>query len=68
MANQYQQQLDNVMRHQLSRGEFIKYIGVAVLGVVGVTSFLKNLHENVRPAGKHSARQLSDYGMSNYGH
>ena len=67
MANQYQQQLDNIMKHQVSRSEFIKYIGVAALGIVGVTSFLRNLHESVRPSTSRPAQQLSDYGMSNYG-
>ena len=71
MSSQYQQQLDDIMSHEVSRSEFVKYIGVAVLGLVGVTSFLKNLHDNVQPLSKRSAKQLakqlSDYGMSDYG-
>ncbi len=54
------------MQHKVSRAEFIKYVGVALLGIVGITSFLKNLHDNIQPVAK-PASQLDGYGKSVYG-
>lgn len=67
MANQYQEQLNNVMAREVSRGEFLKLVGVAMLGVVGFVGFLKHLHE-VPPqtvSRKHSTS--GGYGGSAYG-
>lgn len=68
MGDQYKQQLDNVMQHQVSRGEFLKLVGIALLGFVGVIGFLKNLHEVVpaRAAAK-NVPVPGGYGRSAYG-
>lgn len=68
MVDQYKQQLDSVMQRQLSRGEFLKFIGIALLGLVGVIGFLKNLHEAVpaRAATKNLPAPVG-YGRSVYG-
>ena len=57
------------MQRQVSRGDFLKYIGVAFLGVIGVVGFLKNLHEIV-PGKDNTSNQVSGgagYGRSPYG-
>ena len=68
MINQYKQQLDSVMQHEVSRFEFLKLVGIALLGLVGVVGFLKNLHEIV-PAQTRSKHQVTSggYGRSAYG-
>ena len=68
MIDQYKQQLDGVMAREVSRGEFLKLVGVALLGLIGVMGVLKNLHEIVpaQTATKnHSAS--GGYGRSAYG-
>lgn len=68
MVNQYRQQLDSVMQREVSRGEFLKFIGVAALGLIGVVGFLKNLNEIVPPhmADKNQPA-VGGYGRSAYG-
>ena len=68
MVNQYKRQLDTVMQREVSRGEFLKFIGIALLGLIGIAGFLKNLHEIV-PAQTATKSQLSStgYGRSAYG-
>jgi len=65
MANQYKQQIDGIMSRDVSRGDFLKYVGVAMLSLVGFVGFLKNLHEVVPSDKKNSG---SGYGGSPYGH
>ena len=66
MANQYQKQLEDVLQREISRAEFLKFSGVAILGVVGVTGFLKNLHQSI-PTKTLQKRAVSGYGRSPYG-
>lgn len=68
MVNQYKQQLDGIMQREISRGEFLKLVGVALLGFIGVIGFFKNLHEIMpaqAPSKNHSAP--GGYGRSAYG-
>lgn len=65
MVSQYKQQLDSVMQRELSRGEFLKLIGIMLLGFVGVIGFFKNLH-GIAPA-QPSAKNPGGYGRSAYG-
>ena len=68
MVPQYKKQLDAMMRRELSRGEFLKFIGVALLGFVGVIGFLKNLHEVVPAQSSAKNHSVSGgYGRSAYG-
>lgn len=68
MVNQYKKQLDGIMRREVSRGEFLKLVGVVLLGSVGVIGFFKNLHEIV-PAQPPTNNQSTSggYGRSAYG-
>lgn len=60
-------QLDDLMRSQMSRGEFLQYTGVALLGLVGITGLLRNLHHAL-PSQKQSVQKLAaGYGRGAYG-
>lgn len=54
-----------IIEKPMNRKEFLGYIGVAILGVIGVTGMLKSLaHHN----GVSSSNIVSDgYGSTNYG-
>lgn len=66
MVDQYKKQLDGIMQREVSRGEFLKYIGVSLLGVIGVVGFFKNLHE-VMPPQPANKPAPGGYGRSAYG-
>ena len=68
MVAQYKQQFDNMMQREINRGEFLKFMGIALLGLFGVVGFIKNLHEVV-PANSSAKKHLtsSGYGRSPYG-
>ena len=69
MVGQYKQQFDNMMQREIDRGEFLKFMGIAVLGVFGVVGFIKNLHEVVPSHNSSKKHQSSSgYGRSPYGH
>ena len=65
MVDQYKQQLDSIMEREVSRGEFLKIFGAALLGLVGIVGFFRNLHEAMPPEKKRLAS--SGYGRSAYG-
>lgn len=67
MVPQYKQQLDSMMQREVSRGEFLKFIGIALLGFVGVIGFLKNLHEIVPAQTVAKKQSAGGYGRSVYG-
>lgn len=67
MANQYIKQIDNILKQEVNRAQFIKYVGVALLGMMGISSFIKNLHKSVNPSPKSAAIRTSGYGKSAYG-
>lgn len=60
-------QLDDLMQAQMSRGEFLKYAGVALLGIVGVTGLLRNLHHALPAQRQSSPKFAGGYGRSAYG-
>jgi hypothetical protein len=68
MFGHYKQQIDNMMQREINRGEFLKFLGIAMLGLFGVTGFIKNLHETI-PAHSSAKKQYmaSGYGQSPYG-
>ena len=58
---------DDLMSREVNRAEFLRYTGVALLSIVGVNSFLKNLHDNV-PGRKNTNRVAkTGYGRGGYG-
>ncbi|TAN10767.1 MAG: hypothetical protein EPN45_06265 [Rhizobiaceae bacterium] len=60
-------QLDELMQSEMSRGEFMQYIGVTLLGLIGITGLLKNLHHAL-PAQKQSMQKFAaGYGRGAYG-
>jgi hypothetical protein len=68
MVDQYKQQLDGIMQREVSRGEFLKFVGVALLGFVGVVGFFKNLHQIMPPQTTDKNHSISGgYGRSAYG-
>jgi hypothetical protein len=60
-------QMDGLMRVQLSRAEFLQYIGVVLLGVVGVTGLVKNLRRSLPGRTQTSKSMASSYGRGAYG-
>ena len=68
MVDQYKKQIDNIMAREVSRGDFLKLLGVGLLGVFGVIGFMKNLHE-ITPARSAARNQRisGGYGRSAYG-
>lgn len=67
MNEKYLEKVDNILKHEVTRAEFIKYIGVALLGMMGISSFIKNLHKNVKPNIGSTAGKAVGYGKSAYG-
>ena len=68
MLDQYKQQLDSMMKREVSRSEFLQIIGVALFGLIGVTGFLKNLHESIpAPTTGKNHPASGGYGRSVYG-
>jgi hypothetical protein len=59
-----------LLQRDVSRQEFLRYIGIAILGLVGIASMLENLH---KAFGKSQPKQISQqgkssgYGLSAYG-
>jgi hypothetical protein len=53
------------MKKEISRAEFIRYLGLVLLGLVGITGFLRNLHEIPFPGAE---KQIaSGFGKGLYG-
>lgn len=56
----------DLMQQDVSRKEFLRYIGIALLSLIGVASMLQNLHGAVNTAVP-SERQTSGYSTGVYG-
>ena len=67
MVDQYKQQVDGIMQREVSRGEFLTYVGVAMLSLVGVFGFIKNLHDIVPAHPNNKQIAAGGYGRSPYG-
>lgn len=57
---------DDLMNREINRAEFLRYTGVALLSLVGVHSFIKNLHDSIPKKGSKVAKK-SGYGGGAYG-
>ena len=55
----------DIFQQELSRKQFLQYMGVAVLGIIGVTGFMQRLRTSFGPANKTKAD--TGYGKSAYG-
>lgn len=63
MNTDVKQELENLLQQEMSRKEFLQYVGSALLVFVGVGSLMKIL--KISPAQKNSTN--SGYGSSQYG-
>lgn len=57
--------IDEFMKQEVSRKDFLRYVGVALLSMVGIANALKSLQTNVEGSHKDSAG--AGYGVSAYG-
>ena len=64
MVGQYREQLDVMMQREVSRADFLKFTGIAILGLIGVVGFFKNLNGLMAP---HKTDKSEGYGRSVYG-
>ena len=64
MVGQYREQLDVMMQREVSRADFLKFTGIAILGLIGVVGFFKNLNGLMTP---HKTDKSGGYGRSVYG-
>ncbi len=61
--------IQELLQEEISRKEFLRYIGVALLSMVGVASFLQSLASNF--SKKHVTtieHKQAGYGATPYGH
>lgn len=63
LANQF----DDLMKAPMSRSEFVQYVGVAFLGVVGVTGLMRNLRHALPSQKQPTQRFAAGYGHGAYG-
>jgi arginine exporter protein ArgO len=64
------QKVDELMQQEVSRKDFLRYVGIAFLSLIGVASMMQNLQKslNVNEIGqKQKGKGLSGYGKSVYG-
>lgn len=60
--------LNEIMQQEISRQEFLRYIGLALLSLFGVAAFLQNLSNLVGQKSTPKSEQSSaGYGMTPYG-
>lgn len=60
----------DLMEQEVSRKEFLRYVGVGLLSAVGITNIIKNLSQPLQlPTAQQPRVQksTSGYGMSPYG-
>lgn len=58
----------DIFQQEVSRKEFLQYLGLAVLGTIGVTGFLQRLNTSFTPNRQTAQVPASmGYGKSAYG-
>ena len=69
MVDEYKQQFSGIMEREVTRGEFVKFLGVLLLSMIGVIGFIRHLHEVMpaKEAAKKQAAAIAGYGRSAYG-
>lgn len=60
-------ELNNLLQREVSRKEFLRYIGIALIGLIGITSLLDNMHSVIGTPRKATEETGFDYGMTPYG-
>jgi hypothetical protein len=56
----------DLLYQEVSRKEFLRYIGIALLSVIGVASMIQNLSGTINSPTQNN-NQTSGYGTSVYG-
>lgn len=61
--------IQEILKKEMSRKEFFQHTGMFILGVVGVTSFLAHFSKslNLQPKQMSSSARSSGYGARTYG-
>lgn len=59
--------LESLMQTEVNRKEFLKYVGVALLGLIGATTMLQNLNKALDHKKPGQKTQKSGYGATPYG-
>ena len=67
MVNQYKKQLEGMMQHELSRVDFLKFLGVAFLGLVGISGLMRNLTDLSHLRSNKKVPSPGGYGRNAYG-
>jgi len=60
-------QLNAVMQTPISRREFLRYLGVGLLGVVGITGLLNSLGHAIPNQARSNKSASAGYGSGAYG-
>ncbi len=67
MQNNYRDQIEDILKRPLNRAEFIRDIGLALLGMIGVTSLIMNLAQPSHKRSRSVASLTKGYGGGAYG-
>ncbi len=60
--------IHELLQKEVSRKEFLRYVGAAILGVIGITQILNNLQKSLAPQKKiESSEKTAGYGATPYG-
>lgn len=60
-------QLQELLEKDMSRGEFLRYVGIAILSVIGVANMANNINKAIVVHKNSGSKQSAGYGMSAYG-
>ncbi|MES2970919.1 MAG: hypothetical protein V4702_01185 [Patescibacteria group bacterium] len=58
--------INDLMQKEVSRKEFLRYLGLALLAVIGITNLINNL-QNTLSGERQKKLQSNGYGSSVYG-
>lgn len=61
------QKFNDILQQEVSRKEFLRYMGAALLGIIGVTHVLNNLQKSLSPRKLGTKSKASGYGVTPYG-
>lgn len=58
---------DDLFNQEVDRKQFLQIVGVSILGLIGVTTFLQNLIKFSQPKGASQRQESLNYGETFYG-
>lgn len=59
--------VDELMQQEVSRKDFLRYVGIALLSLIGVATMMQNLQKSLNDHGSPSQKTATGYGASVYG-